>query len=475
MLTGTGTAGAYHAGVLRAVQEAGVKIDIVAGRGVGVAGAMFSAIDGGEQLWGDRRGWGTAAVVARFYQWRTILRVAAGTLAVALGALLVPLAVLVGAVIAFPVGFVLQMIGLEAGAGFASGYVRLVEAVFHPTALPVYLPRFVTIMLLAVLTTLVVGAGLTVARTRLRRRSRGALWWALLGAPLNTTRITEWCMDGLWHIMRGAARIVRPTPSDLGERYAQLLADNVGQPGFRELIILVHDLDGRRDLAAALLSEPYRRQFFLRRLGEDSGERHLETMDLAGPARQQAVDLLTASLSLPVVTEPHLMGFSPDSVWRGETHRLCDRPESTARLLEEVAHAGAEQVILVTSLSEPHGPHTLGSGRRDGRGRVGEYLAAIENASVRDALTLRSGLFQAVFQIRPIHNPLGPFDFAGCYDEHSDRRHTVTELVARGYEDGFRQFVDSVVGASGDWIDSAHPARAAGVAREARATSSGEA
>ena len=37
VLTGTGTAGAYHAGVLRALHEAGIKIDLVAGRGVGVA------------------------------------------------------------------------------------------------------------------------------------------------------------------------------------------------------------------------------------------------------------------------------------------------------------------------------------------------------------------------------------------------------------------------------------------------------
>ena len=473
MLTGTGTAGAYHAGVLRAVQEAGVKIDIVAGRGVGVAGAMFSAVDGGEHLWGVRSGWGTAPV-SRFYQWRAVLRVAAVTLATALGALLVPLVVLVGAIAAFPVGFVLQLVGLRVGATLATGYAQLVETLFHPNALPVYLPRFVTFMLLTVLVTLVSGAGMAVFRARLRRRSRGALWWDLLGAPLSTTRASEWFMDGLWHIMRGAARIARPTPADLGERYAQLLADNVGQPGFRELIVLVHDLDGRRDLAAALLAEPYRRSFFLRRLGEDSGERHLETMDLSGSARQRAVDLLIASLSLPVVTEPHLMGFPTESVWRGETHRLCDRPESTARLLEEVAHAGAEQVILVTALSEPHGPHTLVSGRRDGRGRAGEYMAAVESASVRDALTLRSGLFQAVFQIRPAYNPLGPFDFHGCYDEHSDRRHSLAELVARGYEDGFRQFVDSVVGASGEWIDSVHPARATGAKGEVRATSSGE-
>jgi predicted acylesterase/phospholipase RssA len=50
VLTGTGTAGAYHAGVLRALHEAGVKIDIVAGRGVGVIGALFAAVDGGQRL-----------------------------------------------------------------------------------------------------------------------------------------------------------------------------------------------------------------------------------------------------------------------------------------------------------------------------------------------------------------------------------------------------------------------------------------
>ena len=43
VFTGSGTAGAYHAGVLRALHEAGVKIDIVAGRGIGARGARVSA------------------------------------------------------------------------------------------------------------------------------------------------------------------------------------------------------------------------------------------------------------------------------------------------------------------------------------------------------------------------------------------------------------------------------------------------
>ena len=57
-------------------------------------------------------------------------------------------------------------------------------------------------------------------------------------------------------------------------------------------------------------------------------------------------------------------------------------------------------------------------------------------------------------RIRPDHNPLGPFDFRGTYDEHTDRRHAVAELVSRGYDDAYSQFVNSVVGASGEWIES---------------------
>ena len=270
--------------------------------------------------------------------------------------------------------------------------------------------------------------------------------------------------------MRGAASTTRPDAANLGRRYSQLLADNVGQPGFRELIVLVHDLDARRDLVSALLAEPHRGAFFRPRVGEEEGQRQLEAMDLAGAARHQAIDLLRAALSMPVVTDPHLLGFPTASAWRGEAHRLCDRPESTVRLLEELAHAGAEQVVLVTACAEPPGPHALEANRRDARGRAGGDLAAMESASIRDALACCSGLFQAVFQIRPTHNPVGPFDFRGNYDERSDRWHTVAELVSRGYEDGFRQFVDSVVGASGEWIDAAPSGLAAPSGRTSRAS-----
>src|SRR5215510_497621 len=57
VLTGTGTAGAYHAGVLRALHEAGVKIDVIGAHGVGVVAALFAGVDGVHRLWDERGFW----------------------------------------------------------------------------------------------------------------------------------------------------------------------------------------------------------------------------------------------------------------------------------------------------------------------------------------------------------------------------------------------------------------------------------
>jgi hypothetical protein len=60
-----------------------------------------------------------------------------------------------------------------------------------------------------------------------------------------------------------------------------------------------------------------------------------------------------------------------------------------------------------------------------------------------------------LFTIRPAHNPIGPLDVAGGYDDRSDRPQPLVELMNRGYEDAYHQFVEPVVGASGDRIGHA--------------------
>ena len=48
--------------------------------------------------------------------------------------------------------------------------------------------------------------------------------------------------------------------------------------------------------------------------------------------------------------------------------------------------------------------------------------------------------------------PVGPLDFDGGFDDRSDRRPGLSELMSRGYEDAYHQFIEPVVGASGEQV-----------------------
>jgi len=447
ILTGTGTAGAYHAGVLRALHEAGVKLDVVAGRGIGAVGALFAAVDGGQNLWGEKGFWRPDGL-NDLYGWRRTLRVAAWAVAAAFAIVLLPLgAVALGAVV-FPIDFIARMAGLGGADGLVGGYLRLTSQLFAADGFPTWLPRLV-VLVLGLATLFLVGEML---RTTGRRRQRGPLWWRSLRAPLSASEARARCWSSLWDLIRGAAQLGQPEPEDLARRYTELLVENIGQPGFRELLVSAHDLDARRDLIFALVSEPRRRDLVRRATSTEVEARRAEVVDLAGAGRSHVADAIAAALSVPVVTEPHTMTFAPETYWRGETHRVCDRPGSLSRLLDELADLGVKQVVLVAAASEIEGPHALADARRDGRGRVGEYVQTSEVAAVRDALQFAARRLPRLFTIRPGHNPLGPFDFAGGYDERSDRPQPLRELMARGYEDAYRQFIEPVVGASGEHV-----------------------
>ena len=71
-------------------------------------------------------------------------------------------------------------------------------------------------------------------------------------------------------------------------------------------------------------------------------------------------------------------------------------------------------------------------------------------ALAQDVLNLDPGGAVRIFTILPSHNPIGPFDFSGGFDDRSDRRQPLLELMNRGYEDAYHQFIEPVVGASGE-------------------------
>jgi Patatin-like phospholipase len=453
VLAGSGTAGAYQAGVLRALHEAGIKLDLVAGRGAGAIGAMFAAMDGGARLWDDNGLWRRPSA-GRFYRWRRPLRVAGWALAGAAIILALPIALLLLAMAIALSGMLLTFIGLDsAGTAANAAYSRWIETLFAPGAVPTYVPRLAVLAAVVAVVAAAAGVVSTLVSSRAKRRSGHGLAGRLLGGPLSATPLLENACAELWNLIRGAAPLAAPSAVELGRRYVELVAENLGQPGFRELLVAVHDMDTRRDLVFALLSPNHRARFFTRPGGE-SAARTAEAFDLSGVGRDHAIDALAAALAIPLATEPHLVTFAPEGPWRGETHRVCDRPGSLARVLEEVAAAGAEQVILVTALPPQGRPHELSAERGDLRGHAAESLAAFESAGVRDALEHWNGRFAGLFVVRPAHNPLGPLDFDGVYDERSDRVHTLVELVDRGYEDAYRQFIEPVVAASGDLLEA---------------------
>jgi hypothetical protein len=233
-----------------------------------------------------------------------------------------------------------------------------------------------------------------------------------------------------------------------------VLSENLSQPGFRELILVATDLDARRDVVAALLSEPYRKSFLAPRSGRD---RRAEVLDLAGVGRDHMLDVVAAAVTPPILCEPELVSFAADSYWRGETHRLCDRAGSIARVLEEAAEAGASQAIVVSAVAPTAEPHRLRVPRLDFRGQYGECQSAAEGAALRDALEAMTLHFDSIYVVCPDHNPIGPFDLRGAYDEASDRRQALSELMERGYEDAYRQFIEPVLGASGDLVGAETP------------------
>jgi len=447
VLTGTGADGAYHAGVLRALNEAGIKVDLVCGRGIGAVSAMFTSVDGASRLWEEKGLW-RGRPLDDLYRWRWPVRLLFVVAAALVGLLASPLLFLAATVIIYPIGLILGMAGLESGAAVMQRYVALVSTAFNPAALPTWLPRLVTLVVVSGLLILALGSYLAWRRAPLRRRSRGSLAWAVLGAPLESTRAAQYFGDGLWDLLRGGTSLKTPAAGDLSRRYAELLTENLGQPGFSELLLTVHDLDARRDLVFGLVREPFRRTLFPP--PGAAGPRRAEAFDLAGLARDHLIDVVRAALGVAGLTDASLMRFGADTYWRGEAHRLIDRPPALSRLLEEAAAAGAEQVILVSAAPAAPGPHELARPRVDPLGRLSEHASSMEAAAARDAVRHVQHRFRSLYEIRPVYNPIGPLDLGGAYDDRSDRHMSLSELMERGYEDAYRDFIEPVVAVSGE-------------------------
>ena len=157
-------------------------------------------------------------------------------------------------------------------------------------------------------------------------RDRGRWWARIIGSPWSTEPGVRHFRGAMWELFRGPAAAKEPTLFELSRRYSDLLFENLGQPGFRELIVTTLDIEMRGDIVFAAIAEPRRQTFFQRN--------HGELIDLKGVGRSQVLDALAGGLSMPVITDPHLVVFSPESYWKGESSpyvRSHRRGPSSAR------------------------------------------------------------------------------------------------------------------------------------------------
>ena len=327
---------------------------------------------------------------------------------------------------------------------------RLLAGRVRPGALPTWLPRLIAFIVIAGLLTLFGGSFMAWRRAPLcggarAGRSRGRFW-----ARRSRAGAAGHFTTGLWDLLRGGAHAEgaacrRFEPALFG------VADRKSWPARLQRVAA----GGARSRCAhaiwcsASSASRIAARCFRLRVGRSA--RRAEAFDLAGLARDHLVDVIRAAVSVPGLTEPALARFAPDSFWRGEVHRLIDRPASLARLLEEAAAAGAEQLILVSASPEPPGPHELARPRLDPLGRISEHASSMEAAAVRDAVRHVQHRFRAVYPIRPslqsgrrIRSRTAPTTTAPIDVI------PLSELMERGYEDAYRDFIEPVVAASGE-------------------------
>ena len=442
VMSGSGTSGAYHAGVLKALDESGVKVDLVVGSGVGALAAAFAAASGGAKLYGADGFWAGVSWDA-LYRLRPAARLAILLLACSFGVFLLPVVLALAAGLLFPLVLIFDLVS-PGWAGRASALLLIAPSALRaPYLAALALPIF-----------FLCAAGL-LALGRLwlthRRRLGETFEWLLPGRRR--------LLEALWEIARGPAISSRaPSEAELGRRYVALLGENLGQPGFRELIVRAADLETGSPLPFVVLGDEHRAAFTAARArGPRSRLEGLPgAVDLRAPGYDAlAFDAVMTGLLAPGVTPVRRVSFPRGGLFAGESHRLTESGLAGGCGLAEAIAAGAEQVLVVTAAPEEAQPPAR---RRGARALADGVLATLERQAVEVDLRSTERINRmvetlghrsiALYVVRPERRLLSPLDLDGSEDPATEVRTTPADLVELGYRDAYRLFVEPVVGAA---------------------------
>jgi hypothetical protein len=467
VFAGTGTGGAYHAGALKALDEAGVKIDVVVGTGIGTLAATFAAVAGGPRLYGPGGFWEGVNRRALF-RLRFAARAAWLIMGMAFAVFLLPvLAAILAGVLVVPV-LILDVIA----PGFASRTLATLDAT--PDAL-----RGLYLSALAVpsfLISLLAGVSTAWALLKNRRHATESLEYLI-----DTRPARERALRRLWEVTHGSVLAASvPGESELGRRVVALVVESLGQPGFRELILRATDMETGHAASFILLGDESRATFLATRRAT-TVEGAQRVVDLRSPGLEAYLtDALLAGLLAPLLAPLRRLVFPKTGLSAGGTRRFADASLACGCGLADALAAGAEQIILVTGM--PAEPINW-AGRRGPWAAVDAVLATAERSGIEAELDeterlnrvvetvghpgvngqrqwqdpLNGRILQAVevYVIRPERRTLGPLAFDGVRDSTSDLVETPEDLMQHGYQDAHRLFLGPVVGATAPPIDTA--------------------
>jgi hypothetical protein len=303
-----------------------------------------------------------------------------------------------------------------------------------------------------------------------RRRLGESFEWLLDPSPARD-RLRE----ALWEIARGPAISRAPSEAELGRKYVSLLAENLGQPGFRELILRTADLETGGPLPFVVLDDAHRAGFVSARArGPRSRLEGLPgAVDLRVPGYDALLfDAVMTGLLAPGVAPVRRVSFPKGGIFAGESHRLTEGSLAGGSGLSEAIAAGAEQILFVTAAPEEARPLAR---RRGARALADGVLAMLERQAVEVDLRATERLNRLVetlghrtddggrgwqdpatgriyraidlYVIRPDLRVLAPLDLDGSEDPATEVRATTSDLLELGYRDAYRLFVEPVVGA----------------------------
>jgi hypothetical protein len=460
VLSGAGTSGAYHAGVLKALDECGVKIDLVVGSGVGAIGAAYAAIEGGPKLYGPHGFWDGASF-ASFYRLRPAVAIALLLLSASFGVFLLPLALALVAGLLFPLVLIVDLLFPGLPSRLLGQLGTMPETLGGPYLAVLAIPVFALSVMAVVF--------IAHAYARHRRRFSEAF-----ESFFDARRGEERLRRGLWEIARGPALTAAPpSGTELGRRFVALGAENLGQPGFRALILRTGDLDTGRVLPFVLLEDAHLASFAAARGPRSRADGVPGAIDLRAAGNDALFfDAVATGLLPPIAAPLRRVSFPKGGLHGGETHRLTDATLVGGCGIGEALAAGAEQVIVVTAVPEKP---IVPARRRGPRARVDGVLAALERQAVdrdlenalrinrlvetlghhtdgggrawQDPATGRLYRDAAVYVVRPDQRPIGPLELDGARDPATEVVRSTADLLEQGYRDAYRLFVDPVVGA----------------------------